>query len=115
MNHGTKVIASLLLIVATHVACAQETELQPGNRWIEVSSSGAHKFSSAIVHAVTQTDVGLIQRSTETVELAGDLEGRVLYPPVSVFDFAAGTLTNTGHQVFSGAVLGQGPVLVHDN
>lgn len=115
MSHGMNLIAVLLLVVTTHCACADETELQPGNRWIDVSGSGVHKFSSAIVHAVTETDVGFIQRSTETVELTGDLDGRLLYHPVSVFDFAAGTLTNTGHQVFSGTVLGQGPVLVHDN
>lgn len=115
MKNCMKAIAIPVLIVTTHFACAQETELQPGNRWIEVSGSGIHKFSSAIVHAVVETDVGFIQRSTETVELTGDVNGRILYHPVSVFDFAAGTLTNTGHQVFSGTVLGQGPVLLHDN
>jgi hypothetical protein len=33
---------------------------------------------------------------------------------VSVFDFQAGTLTNTGNQVFSGTILGSEPVLLHD-
>lgn len=57
----------------------------------------------------------MIQRSTDTVDLDGDLIGRVLYHPVSVFDFAGGTLVNTGDQVFSGTVLGFGPVLLHDD
>ena len=38
--------------------------------------------------------------------------------PVSgtgVHYFAAGTLVNTGHQVFSGTVLGSAPVLIHDD
>lgn len=115
MNQAMKVTAVLFLFAATQSACAGGADFQPGNRWTDVSGSGIHQFSSAIVHSVVQTDVGTIQRSTETVELRGDLNGRVLYHPVSVFDLAAGTLINTGHQVFSGTVLGQGPVLLHDN
>jgi hypothetical protein len=38
----------------------------------------------------------MIQRSTETVELKGDLTGKVLYHVTSVFDFVNGTLVNTG-------------------
>jgi hypothetical protein len=74
-----------------------------------------HYFSSAIIHSAEQTATGVVQLSTETVELSGDLEGRVLYHPVSVFDFVAGTLVNTGHQVFSGTVLDSAPVLLHDD
>ncbi len=56
-----------------------------------------------------------MQRSTETFELSGDLNGLILYHPISRFDFAAGTLVNTGNQVFSGTVLDFGPVLLHDD
>jgi hypothetical protein len=80
-----------------------------------VAGSGVHYFTTAIVHATETTPTGMIQRSTETVELTGDLTGRILYQPTSVFDFAGGTLVNTGHQVFSGTVLGSAPVLLHDD
>ena len=39
----------------------------------------------------------------------------MLYHPRSVFDFVNGTLVNTGHQVFSGTILGSAPVLLHDD
>ena len=39
----------------------------------------------------------------------------MLYHVTSVFDFAAGTLVNTGDQVFSGTVAGSAPVLIHDD
>jgi hypothetical protein len=51
----------------------------------------------------------------EIVELSGDLKGFVLYHVTSVFDFAAGTLVNTGDQVFSGTVAGSAPVMIHDD
>ena len=57
----------------------------------------------------------MIQRSTETVELHGDLNGRVLYHVTSVFDFVNGTLVNTGEQVYSGTIAGSEPVLIHDD
>jgi hypothetical protein len=83
--------------------------------WEPVSGSGVHFFTTAIVHSSEPTPTGMIQRSTETVELTGDLVGRILYHPVSVFDFVEGTLVNEGHQVFSGTVLDTGPVLIHDD
>jgi hypothetical protein len=86
-----------------------------GYEWVSVAGTGVHYFSTAIVHSTEPTDTGVVQRSTETVELSGDLDGRILYQPVSVFDFVAGTLVNTGHQVFSGTVLGSAPVLLHDD
>jgi len=80
-----------------------------------VSGSAVHFFTTAIVHSQTPTDTGMIQRSTDIIELTGDLKGRVLYHPTSVFDFVKGTLVNTGNQVFSGTVLGSAPVLLHDD
>jgi hypothetical protein len=80
-----------------------------------VAGSGVHFFTTAVIHSKEQTEVGMIQRSTEIVELKGDLTGRVLYQPISVFDFVKGTLVNTGHQVFSGTVLGSPPVMLYDD
>ena len=90
-------------------------DVAQGYRWVPVTGTGVHYFTTAIVHDVQPTATGFIQRSTDIVELEGDLKGRVLYHPVSVFDFAAGTLVNTGHQVFSGTVLGSEPVMIHDD
>lgn len=80
-----------------------------------VAGSGVHLFTSAMIHSIEPTGSGHIQRSTDIIELSGDLEGRVLYQPVSVFDFTAGTLVNTGNQVFSGTVFGSEPVMIHDD
>lgn len=80
-----------------------------------VAGTGVHYFTTAIIHSQEFTATGLVQQSTEIVELDGDLSGRLLYQPTSVFDFAAGTLVNTGHQVYSGVVLDLGPVMIHDD
>jgi hypothetical protein len=80
-----------------------------------VSGSWTHFFTTAIIHSTEPTATGMIQRSTDTVDLTGDLVGRILYHPVSEFDFVNGTLVNTGHQVFSGTVLGSDPVLLYDD
>jgi len=78
-----------------------------------ISGSGVHFLKTAIVHSWTPTATGGIQRSTETVDLTGDLTGRILYHPTSVID--SQSLVNTGHQVFSGTVLGSEPVMLHDD
>ena len=72
----------------------------------QVAGSGVHFVTTVIVHSSEPTETGMIQRSTETIDLTGDLTGRILYQPTSVIDFTNLTLTNTGHQVFSGTVLG---------
>jgi hypothetical protein len=82
---------------------------------IEVSGSGVHFFSDAVVHSQEPTPTGMIQRSTETIRLEGDLDGYVLYHPTSVFDFGANTLVNTGTQFFSGTIAGSEPVVLHDD
>lgn len=108
-------IAAVSVIALAATADCYGEGADPGaDKWIPVSGTGVHYFSSAKVYSQQPTDTGFIQRSTDTVELEGDLNGRVLYHPVSTFDFAAGTLVNTGNQVFSGTVLGSAPVLIHD-
>src|SRR5688572_17407971 len=80
-----------------------------------VSGKAVHHFTTAIIHSETPTPTGKIQRSTDIIDLSGDLKGRVLYHPTSVIDTVKGTLVNTGNQVFSGTVLGSEPVLLHDD
>ncbi len=105
----------LSLTILSLAAAIATTEARPGE-WVPVSGTGVHMFSTALAHGdAVPTPTGSIQRSTETIELRGDLVGRVLYHPTSTFDFAAGTLVNRGHQVFSGTVLGGSPVLLLDD
>jgi len=80
-----------------------------------VAGSAVHYLSTAITHSQQATETGLIQTSTETIDLNGDLTGRILYQPTTVIDFATQTLVNTGHQIFSGTVLGSAPVMLHDD
>jgi hypothetical protein len=106
---------ALLASAASLVATANSGEHHAATRTVHVTGSGIDELSGAIVHSKQSTSTGVIQRSTETVELTGDLRGRVLYHVTSVFDFKAGTLVNTGDQVFSGTVAGSEPVLLHDS
>src|SRR5512134_2176292 len=107
------------LIAATVLACAMASDARgPQDQQSTtraVSGRAVHYFTTAIIHSQTPTATGMIQRSTDIIELSGDLKGRVLYHPTSVFDFVKGTLVNTGNQVFSGTVLGSSPVLLHDD
>ena len=82
---------------------------------VSVSGNGFDDLKNAIVHWKKPTATGLVQQSTEIVELYGDLRGRVLYHVTSVFDYVNGTLVNTGEQVYSGTVAGSAPVLIHDD
>src|SRR5512145_3115834 len=107
------------LIAATVLACAMAIDAHSPQdqlpRTRAVSGRAVHYFITAMIHSQTPTATGMIQRSTDIIELSGDLKGRVLYHPTSVFDFVKGTLVNTGNQVFSGTVLGSSPVLLHDD
>ncbi len=84
------------------------------SRTVRVSGTGVDMASGVIVHSKTPTASGSVEQSTETVELSGDLRGRVLCQVTSVVDAAHGTLVNTGQQVFSGTVAGSQPVMLHD-
>jgi hypothetical protein len=83
-------------------------------RSVQVAGSGTDLLNGAIIHSKKDTPTGMIQKSTETVELKGDLIGRVLYHVTSRFDIANNTLVNTGDQVFSGTIAGSEPVMIHD-
>jgi hypothetical protein len=82
---------------------------------IPVSGSAVHYLSTAVVHSQVPTTSGMVQRSSEIVQLTGDLHGFMLYHPTSVFDFTANTMVNTGTQIFSGTVAGSDPMLLHDD
>jgi hypothetical protein len=85
------------------------------DRTVHVAGSGFDSLNTAIVHSKEMTPTGMLQKSTETVDLNGDLTGRVLYHVTSVFDFVKGTLVNTGDQVYSGTIAGSDPVMIHDD
>ena len=84
-------------------------------RTIQVKGTGTDLLNGAVIHSKTKTATGLTQRSTEIVVLDGDLNGRVLYDVTTVIDDKAGTLVNTGNQVFSGTIAGSEPVMIHDS
>jgi hypothetical protein len=82
---------------------------------IPVSSTGLFLAPGTIVHSEEPTPTGMIQQSTSVVQLAGDINGWVLFHAISDFDFVNGTLVNTGTQIFSGTIAGSDPVLLHDD
>jgi hypothetical protein len=83
-------------------------------RSIAVAGTGTDLHNGAIVHSKRETAHGAIEKSTEIVELKGDLTGKVLYHVTSTYDFAKGILINTGDQVFSGSIAGSEPVMIRD-
>ena len=101
--------AGVLLLASSAGAFGQ------GQDPFAVSGNGTHYFSKAVVHSEEPTAEGKIQRSSDTIELTGDLKGQVLYHVTSRFDYARGRLVNTGSQVFSGTVAGSEPVLLFDD
>lgn len=108
-----------ILAAASFLACsahARNLAVEPPLiKTVQVAGSGFDALNTALIHSKVMTPTGMIQKSTETVELTGDLKGKVLYHVTSVFDFVKGTLVNTGDQVFSGSVAGSEPALIHDD
>ena len=100
---------------APALPAVDDAALRIGARTVQVAGTGVDLLTTAIVHSTELTATGKVQKSTETVELRGDLHGRVLYHVTSVFDFVAGTLVNEGDQVYSGTIAGSAPVMVHDD
>ena len=106
------VLVTVGLAAADHPPASQHHD---GTTTVQVAGSGMDFLNTAMVHSKVFTPTGLIQKSTEIVELHGDLNGRVLYHVTSVFDFVRGTLVNTGDQVYSGTIFGSAPVMIHDD
>ncbi len=86
-----------------------------GARSVEVTGTGTDLSNGAIVHSRQETAHGEIRRSTEIIELRGDLTGKVLYHVTSTYDSAKEILLNTGEQVFSGTIAGSDPVMIRDS
>jgi hypothetical protein len=84
-------------------------------RTVHVSGTGTDLLNGALVHFKRATAHGEVQRSTEIIDLEGDLRGEVLYQVTTVVDAQKNTLVNTGDQVFSGTVAGAEPVMLHDS
>jgi hypothetical protein len=118
MMRGVKGITAVVCLVGSiagtfgRPAIADEPSV---NRTIRVSGTGTDLLNGAIVHSKKPTATGVIQRSTEIVELSGDLNGKVLYHVTTVIDNQKNTLVNTGDQVFSGTIDGSEPVMIHDS
>ena len=112
VQHAWKVLAcaAALQLLTLPSACPR-----PPTGRVRVSGSGIDLANGAIVHSKAATATGSIEHSTETVELSGDLHGRVLCQVTTVVDSARGTLVNTGQQVYSGTIAGSQPVMLHDS
>lgn len=121
-------LAFLLLVTATWTACdsrgreglleaAALASLHGAGRSqpIPVAGSTILFAASVVIHSEEPTDNGLIQRSSAAGLLTGDLSGTLLFHPTSVFDFANGTLVNTGTQFFAGTIAGSDAVVLHDD
>jgi hypothetical protein len=113
--HRSFIVSAIAVTLATAPASSAPGPCEGPDKVQAVAGSGVHDFTTAIVHSAEPTPTGMIQRSTEKVDLTGDLTGRLLYHPTSVFDFMQGTLVNTGSQVYSGTVLGSAPVMLYDD
>jgi hypothetical protein len=102
-------------VIALAFAASTDAIGERGTHAVPVSGNGVDHLNTALIHSEELTPTGKIVKSTQIVELTGDLRGRVLYHVTSVFDFVAGTLVNTGDQVYSGTILGSAPVMIHDD
>ena len=118
-SHAIRIVAFAMLFTgAVHARpldVSGAAHSDAGTTTVKVAGTGFDDLKNAIVHWQKPSPTGLMQQSTEIVELSGDLRGRVLYHVTSVFDFVNGTLVNTGDQVYSGTVAGSAPVLIHDD
>ena len=108
-------IVPIFAIAALIATCPLKAVPAEAERIVKVSGSGFDALTTATIHSKETTATGMIQKSTEIVELTGDLNGKVLYHVTSVFDFVNGMLVNTGEEVYSGTVAGSAPVMIHDD
>lgn len=106
--------SKLVAISVTTLAFGPLVLAEEGN-WQDVSGTGIHYESEGLEHSIEPTDTGFVRKSTDIVELSGDLKGLAVFQPISVINLVEGTIVNTGSQVFSGTVLGSEPVVLHDD
>lgn len=107
---------SLITVFSASLICNPAFADQQNGHWQDISGTAIHYASTSMPHPNTYqpTTTGFTLISTDFVELSGDLEGRGLFQPFTTFDGVENTIVNTGHQVFSGTVLGSHPVMLYD-
>jgi hypothetical protein len=114
------VVAGLAAAIMHSAVARAQARLAIAQSWdgtttIPVAGTGFDRLTTALIHSKETTPTGMIQKSTEIVELAGDLKGFVLYHVTTVVNSSHGTLVNTGDQVFSGTIAGSAPAMIHDD
>jgi hypothetical protein len=115
-NGWTRVVGFSLCLGSISLLCAAAFAHAAAEKGvIQVKGTGMDLLNGAIVHLKRTTSTGEIRKSTQIVELRGDLNGKVLYHVTTVIDDKKGTLVNTGDQVFSGTIAGSEPVMIHDS
>src|SRR5687767_8430946 len=72
-------VCCIVTVVSLLFGSAQAEVRTVDVRTVKVAGSGVDFLTTALVHSKEPTATGMIQKSTETVELTGDLTGRVLY------------------------------------
>ncbi len=107
----------MLQVLAVAMMCSDSPAIRAADaqRTIQVKGSGVDLLNGAVIHSKQESATGLVQKSTEIVELTGDLNGKVLYQVTTTIDFVKQTLVNTGDEVFSGTIAGSAPVMIHDD
>jgi hypothetical protein len=116
LSSEVAMIRPFLFVTSAAALVLNSVGHKPSSRaTIAVSGTGIDHLVGAVVHSKLNTSTGTIQKSTEIVDLEGDLRGRVLYHVTTVIDSVHATLVNTGDQVFSGTIAGSAPVMIHDN
>jgi len=117
LRNTAALLAAELLVAETARAqpAASGKATTGGDRTIAVAGTGVDLLTTALVHSKDSTASRMVQKSTEIVELRGDLTGRVLYQVTTEIDFVHKMLVNTGNQVYSGTVAGSAPVMLHDD
>ena len=108
---------SLIAVVSASLLCSPANADQQNTHWQDVSGTAIHYASTSWPHPDTYqaTASGFTVVSTDFVEIFGDIEGRAVFQPFTTFDGVENTIVNTGHQVFSGTVLGSDPVMLYDD
>jgi hypothetical protein len=74
-------VISILVLATALTGQAMSPE---GSTTVKVAGTGYDDLKNALVHSQKPTATGMIQQSTEIVELSGDLRGRVLYHVTSL-------------------------------
>lgn len=115
-RHTNGIISSLFVVGVNLVFTVTAFADTPHARGtIQVRGTGTDLLNGAVVHSKKSAPSGEVQKSTEIIELDGDLRGKVLYHVTTVIDTKKNTLVNTGDQVFSGTIAGSEPVMLHDS